>query len=178
MNPANVINFPTVQPAPRFKVQRSADGFKHFNELQIKLIRRTARDAASLALQRGQSTAVREWMLLDLLTSSGLRASEAANLRVGDVRSAYGESAVFVRNGKGCKCGTVQIPASLRAHLHSYINWKQERGEPTGPDDHLFIGQRGRLTPGGVSQIVKQHLRRLGLYSPGKAAHSLRHSCR
>jgi site-specific recombinase XerD len=115
-------------------------------------------------------------MLIDLLTSTGLRESEAADLRCGDIRAGYGESAIFVRHGKGDKSGTVQIPDSLRHHLKSYLVWKCNRGEPTGQDDHLLIGQRGPWTGQGVGMVVKQHLRRLGLYETGKSAHSLRHS--
>jgi integrase/recombinase XerD len=174
----NVINF----PAKRIKHKqvkatiRSADGFKYFTEPQIKLIRRTARDAALLANQKNQVTATREWMLLDLLTSTGLRESEAAGLRCGDLRVSYGETSIFVRNGKGSKSRTVQIPDSLKNHLKTFIIWKRERGEPTGENDYLFIGQRGAWKPSAVQQAVKKYLRQLGLYQRGKSAHSLRHS--
>ena len=168
----HVIQFPT-KPKPERKAQHKADGFRYFTEPQIKLIRRTARDRAALALQKGAAMAAREWALLDLLTSTGLRESEAADLRCGDLRANYGESAVFVRCGKGCKSGTVQIPDSLRQHLKSFLKWKEGQGEPVGTDDHVFVGQRGPWTGSAVAQIVKQHLRRLGLYEPGKSAHSL-----
>ena len=158
------------------KAKRSADCFKYFNEQQIKQIRRTARDAAQLALQKEQVTAVRNWMLIDLLTSTGMREAETADIRCGDIRTGYGECALYVRNGKGGKSRTVQIPDSLRKHLKSFIVWKKERGEPTGDDDYLFVGQRGEWTPWAVGQIVKRHLRQLGLYELGKSAHSLRHS--
>jgi integrase/recombinase XerD len=161
----------------RIQAKRNADGFKYFTESQIRLIRRTARDTASLALAKGLSTAVREWMLIDLLTSTGLRESEAADLRCGDIRAGYGQSAIYVRHGKGNKCGTVQIPDSLRHHLKSYLKWKHERDEPTGPEDYVFVGQRkGPWSGWAVGQVVKQHLRRLNIYEPGKSAHSLRHS--
>jgi len=65
----------------------------------------------------------------------------------------------------------------LKLHLKWFLKWKQERGEDTKPEDHLFIGQRGQPWSGwAVGQIVKQHLRRLGLYEQGKSAHALRHS--
>jgi integrase/recombinase XerD len=171
-----LINFPRQKAAPRPKAQRSADGFKYFTEQQIKLLRRTARDCATLAESKGQVTAVREWMLIDLLTSTGLRESEAADLRCGDVRMSYGESAIMVRCGKGGRSGTVQVPGSLKTHLHSYLAWKAKQGEPTGQGDYLFLGQRGPLSGWAVGHVVKQNLRRLSLYEPGKSAHALRHS--
>ena len=77
---------------------------------------------------------------------------------------------------RAVKNRTIQIPDSLRKHLKSFIAWKIEQGESTGDDDYLFIGQRGPWSPWAVGNIVKNHLRQLGLYETGKSAHSLRHS--
>jgi site-specific recombinase XerD len=144
--------------------------------LQIKLLRRTVRDAATLARQKGNVVPIREWAVIDILTSSGLRVSEAANIRCGDLKAKYGESALFVREGKGCKSRTVKIPQSLKTHLKQFLKWKAAQGEPTGPDDPLFIGLRGHWTSRGVQQVVKKYLKHLGLYEPGKSVHALRHS--
>ena len=88
----------------------------------------------------------------------------------------YGESAIWIRSGKGSVSGTVIIPEGLKRHLKWYILWKQERHEPTGPDDHVFVGQRGAMTAQALQQIVKKFLKKLGLYQRGKSAHALRHS--
>jgi integrase/recombinase XerD len=175
----NIIQFPGTQQKSRREASRqihNVDGIKYFSQQQIKLLRRTIRDQATLDSDRGQVTAVREWMAIDLLVSTGLRVSEAANVRCGDVKAGYGESALFVRDGKGSKSRTVQIPDSLKKHIKSFITWKQSRGELTGPDDHLFIGQRGPWTAQAVQQLVKKHLRALGLYENEKSVHALRHS--
>ena len=92
---------------------RNVDGIKYFTAPQIRLLRRTVRDAADLGQQKDRVTAVREWMVIDLLTSTGLRVSEAANLHCGDIKAGYGESAVFVRNGKDSISGHVVIPESV-----------------------------------------------------------------
>ncbi len=108
-----VIHFPGAQQNPHREPSHkitNIDGIKYYTEQQIKLLRRTVRDQSALDLDRNQVTAVREWMAIDLLTSSGLRVSEAANLRCGDIKAGYGESALFVRDGKGSKSRTVQIP--------------------------------------------------------------------
>src|SRR5208283_879599 len=101
------------------------DGMKYYSDQQIKLLRRTVRDRAALDLERNQVTAIREWMAVDLITSSGIRVSEAANIRCGDLRASYGESALFVRDGKGAKSRTAQIPDALKRHLKQFIVWKQ-----------------------------------------------------
>ena len=152
------------------------DGMKYYSDQQIKLLRRTVRDQAALDLERGQVTAIREWMAIDMLTSSGLRVSEAANVRCGDIKAGYGECALFVRDGKGAKSRTVQIPDALKRHLKQYVVWKASRGEPTSPDDFLFIGQRGPWTAQAIQFLVKKHLKALGLYENEKSVHALRHS--
>jgi site-specific recombinase XerD len=105
-----------------------------------------------------------------------LRVSEAANVRCGDIKAGYGESALFVRDGKGAKSRTVQIPDSLKRHLKQFVVWKASRGEPTGPDDYLFIGQRGPWSSQAIQFLVKKHLKTLGLYENEKSVHALRHS--
>lgn len=172
---AKIIKFPGRLPVKGKSKERqikNVDGIKYLTEPQIKALRRAVRDQAAT----GKMTSMREWAVIDLLTSTGLRVSEAANLRCGDVKAGYGESAVFIRDGKGAKSRTVEIPDSLKLHLKTFLKWKEDRGEATGPDDSVFIGQRGQWTGQAVEQIVKKYLRALGLYEPGKSAHSLRHS--
>lgn len=176
---SRVIPFPGTQANVRREPSRqikNIDGIKYFTQQQIKLLRRTVRDQAALDVERGQVTAVREWMAIDLLTSSGLRVSEAANVRCGDLKAGYGESALFVRDGKGSKSRTVQIPDSLKKHLRNFLNWKQSREEATGSDDHLFVGQRGPWTAQAIQQLAKKYLKGLGLYESEKSVHALRHS--
>ncbi len=155
---------------------KNMEGIKYFSESQIKLIRRSVKQKAEIDIQKGKIAGVKEWMVIDLLSSSGLRVSEAADLRCGDLRIRYGESEVFVRNGKGSKSRYVQIPDSLKKHLKEYLNWKKSRGEPTDYDDHLFIGQRGHWTSQAIQKIVKKYLKALNLYENGKSVHALRHS--
>lgn len=155
---------------------KNVDGVKYFNEKQIKLLRRTVRDQAELDVQKGKVTAIREWLVIDLLTCTGLRVSEAANLRCGDLKLGYAESKIFVRDGKGGISGHVVVPDSLKKHLKGFLAWKAKVGEPTGKDDHLFVGQRGPWTAQAIQQIVKKYLKQLGLYENGKSVHALRHS--
>ncbi len=174
-----IILFPAKRENACQKASRqiqNIDGIKYFNQQQIKLLRRTVRDQATLDLERAQVTGIREWMAIDLLTSTGLRVSEAADVRCGDLKAGYGESALFVRDGKGGKSRTVQIPDSLKKHLKQFVTWKQSRGEPTGQDDYLFVGKRGPWTAQAVQQLVKKYLKTLDLYESEKSVHALRHS--
>lgn len=174
-----IIQFPGTREKVSSRATRqiqNIDGVKYYSDQQIKLLRRTVRDQAALDIERGQLTAVREWMAVDLITSSGIRVSEAANIRCGDLKAGYGESALFIRDGKGAKSRTVQIPDSLKRHLKQFIVWKASRGEPTGPDDFLFMGQRGPWTAQAIQFLVKKYLKVLGIYENEKSVHALRHS--
>ena len=115
-------------------------------------------------------------MIIDLLTCTGLRVSEAANLKCGNLYIEHGRSEIFVENGKCGISGTVIMPDSLKRHLKGFLKWKADRGEGIEPDDWLFIGQRGKWTFRGIQETVKGYLKRLGLYEHGKAVHALRHS--
>lgn len=175
-----VISFPRSQQIRGNSEQRkritNTDGIKYYSEKQIKLLRRTVRNQAEIDKTKGNITAVKEWMAIDILTSTGVRVSEAANIRCGDCKIGYGSSEIFIREGKGSKSRHVQIPASLKKHLKQFLRWKPEKGESTDHDAHLFIGQRGEWTSQAVQQIVKKYLKQLGLYEPGKSCHALRHS--
>lgn len=177
---AKIINFPSETRVKRGRKSggrvKTVDGVKYFNAQQIKMIRRTVRDQAELDNQNGNVTGIREWMVIDLLTSTGLRVSEAANLRCGDLKIGYAESKIFIREGKGRVSGHVVINDALRKHFKAFLGWKLKLGEAVGEEDFLFVGQRGTWTSQAIQQIVKKYLKRLGLYEHGKSVHALRHS--
>jgi len=127
-------------------------------------------------MQKDKITGIREWMAIDLLTSTGLRVSEAANLKCGDLKIGYSESKIFIHNGKGCISGHIIIHEALKKHLKQFLAFKQASGEGIREDDFLFLGQRGKWTSQAIQQLVKKYLKALNLYEPGKAVHALRHS--
>jgi len=155
---------------------KNIDGIKYFNRSQIRLIRRTVRDKAELDMTKGKVTSLREWLVIDILTSTGVRVSEAANLRCGDLKVGYAQSEIFIRNGKGSKSRTIQIPESLKTHINRFLKWKSAQSESIESDAYLFVGQRGHRTSQAIQQIVKKYLKLLDLYESGKSVHALRHS--
>jgi site-specific recombinase XerD len=181
MNQFRIIELPAGQNKPQNEKQRkrkvkNIDAIKYFTEQQIRLLRETVRKQAELDYAKGKLTGIREWMVIDLLTSTGVRVSESANVRCGDLKIGYTECEIFIRNGKGSKSRHVQIPTPLKQHLKLFLKWKIKRCESIEYDEHLFIGQRGPWTSQAVQQIVKKYLKALGLYERGKAVHALRHS--
>ncbi|ABW68512.1 tyrosine-type recombinase/integrase [Desulfosudis oleivorans] len=155
---------------------RAIMDIKYFTEAQVRLLRRTVKDKAVADQSKKNKTGIREWMVIDLITSTGLRVEEVSNLRCGDLKAGYGQCEVFVSRGKGGRSRTVEIPQSLKTHLNQYLKWKKEQQERIGPSNYLFVGQRGPWTAQAIQQLVKKYLKKLGLYERGKSVHALRHS--
>jgi site-specific recombinase XerD len=139
-------------------------------------LRRHCKTEAVVAEQLGQSTAPRVWMLVDLLTCTGLRRAEAAALRCGDLRLDRDSEAVIVRNGKGAKPRVVHISTALAKHLREFLVWRSRRGERVDATAPLFVGKRGAWSPAAVRDAVRKALRDTGLYQRFKCTHALRHS--
>ena len=127
-----------------------------------------------LSQPRGtDASALRDRALLELMYASGLRASEAIGLELGDVDP---EERVLRARGKGSKERIVPIgQAALRA-LAVYL----DRGRPElvkdRPEVHLFVNFRGgQLTRQGLYKIVRRHALSAGL-ADRMSPHTLRHT--
>ena len=115
---------------------------------------------------------LRDRALLELLYGCGLRAAEACDLRLRDVRL---EARSLRVTGKGGKQRVVPIGGAAEAALERYLG----RGRPrmTGPDapDRLFLSVRGRpLSPSDVRRALLRALERAGI--PQRSPHALRHT--
>jgi integrase/recombinase XerD len=117
--------------------------------------------------------ALRDRALLELMYASGLRASEAIGLELGDVDI---DERVLRARGKGSKERIVPIgQAALRA-IEAYL----ERGRPqlvkNNAEGHLFVNFRGgQLTRQGLYKIVRRHALTAGL-ADRMSPHTLRHT--
>ena len=99
----------------------------------------TAKRRAAAALARGNKVAVRDYFIVDLALSIGLRVREIADLKCGDIFLRDRLCAVLVRNGKGGKKRLVRFNGSFKHHYEKYLLWKQTVGEPAGPDEPLLL---------------------------------------
>lgn len=111
----------------------------------------------------------RDRALLELLYGTGLRASEALHLGIGDVD--LSEGVLFVRHGKGGKDRVVPFGERVRHAIRGYL--REERPAWTGP---LFLStQGGGLTREGLEAVVTRAARHAGI-SRAVSPHRLRHS--
>lgn len=114
---------------------------------------------------------VRDVALITLMLHTGLRVSEVAALKVGDVELSVRKGALNVRGGKGGKYRTVPLNADARKALQAYM--EQRPGLTVG--DYLFIGQRGdRLEAPGIYYLVQSYA--YDAHLEEVTPHTLRHT--
>lgn len=116
---------------------------------------------------------VRDRALFELIYSSGLRVSEAAALKVGDVDF---ERRMMVVRGKFDKDRMVPISEVAKAFLELHLGPRMEN-----PEAWIFAGmgrerKRGHLKSVRISELFRDTLRELDMDKREISTHSLRHS--
>jgi integrase/recombinase XerD len=117
---------------------------------------------------------IRPWTfttLFSLLAVTGLRISEALNLRLHDIT----EDGLVIRETKFQKSRLVPLDPTTMVGLKRYLD---RRG--TVQDDHVFVSLRGRgMRPSGVVTVFLRIVRAMGIHpgpgQPGPRVHDLRH---
>lgn len=110
---------------------------------------------------------IRDRAILELMYSSGLRASEICGLNLRDIQS--GE--ILVRNGKGGKTRTVPMTEEATAAINRYLD--EYRGNDDGCLFQLSTGKP--LQSKQLHKIVTMHARKAHVHYV--TPHSLRHAC-
>ena len=122
-------------------------------------------------------TAKRDYAILALMSTAGLRTIEVVRADIGDIRTIGEETALYLQGkGRDDKREFVKLAAPVEEAIRAYL---AARGAAKA-EEPLFIstGNRsaGRLTTRSISRIVKNHLLQAGLNSDRLTAHSLRHT--
>ena len=115
-------------------------------------------------------------VIVVVLAAGGLRASEAASLRLLDYRAGQEPSLRVL--GKGRKARTVPLDPGVAARIDTYLPWRTERVRGDGDTSALLVRPDGRaLTRDTISYRVNRLYVRAGIVKPeGEAAHALRHT--
>ncbi len=111
-------------------------------------------------------TSLRDKAILELLYSSGLRASELCDL---DIRDIAGHQ-ILVRCGKGDKGRTIPLTQGAYKAIGAYI---QERGTQPGILFQTLMGKKIRRQL--LSKIVGNYAKKAGVEKV--TTHTLRHAC-
>jgi integrase len=106
----------------------------------------------------------RDAAILRLFACAGVRLSELAHLRLGDVTPITRREATVT--GKGGRERTVKFDAKAASALDRYVRTRGKRkGAPDGPTAPLWLGHRQGtpLTTNGIYQLIARRGRALGL---------------
>ena len=156
-----VINFTGVVPSVAMWKQDRIPNF--LTEQEVKILLKHCEIDSSIGL--------RDYTILRLLLSLGLRACEVAHLMLSDFDWTNGELIIC---GKGSKVSRLPIMEDLGNDLVRYLL----QGRPSCSSKNLFVSViqpfQG-LTSRSITHIVKVALERAGLRKRG-AAHLLRHT--
>jgi integrase/recombinase XerD len=117
--------------------------------------------------------AIRDRAMLELMYASGLRVSELAGLRVGDVQLDGG----YLRcEGKGSKTRVVPFGGQARSWVQRYLSEARPKFVKEKTGAHLFLSRRGTgFSRKGIWKMIRRYARGVGV---GKDVHphTLRHS--
>ena len=160
------------------------------NRLRKVLIQRS-----NYALRNGNRVPVNDYLVIDLALATGLRVSEIAGLRCGDIWADDGKASLVVRNGKYGKQRIVRFNQDFKEHLKEYLEWKKKNGEDCGPESPLIrssntMGKtavspadRGKMTTRALQKAFERSAKRAGIQARpngsvrrGYSIHSLRHT--
>lgn len=149
-------------------VEQQAVAPKALSEAAMNRILRKAKEGGNL----------RDHALLELLAATGLRASEAAGLAVGDLTLSERSGWVTVRMGKGRKKRKVPVHLRARKALKTYLE-QEQLNEPSTRAAHaadpLFRSRAGEpLTSYALWYTVKKYARLAEV--EGVTPHTFRHS--
>ena len=123
-------------------------------------------------------TSKRDYAMIALISTTGLRTIEVVRANVEDVRTLGDVKVLYVQGkGRSDKKEFVKLSEPVMKALQEYL---QERGG-VKPNEPLFVSESRRnagqrLTTRTVSGICKQAMKKAGYDSPRLTAHSLRHS--
>ena len=129
-------------------------------------------------VDRSNLKGLRDYAILSLMVTGGLRTIEVVRADIGDLRNA-GESTVLYIQGKGRdeKTDYIKISQPVEKAIRAYLTARGRAGE----DEPLFTSTSNnnkgqRITTRSVSGLVKQHFKEAGYDSSRLTAHSLRHT--
>lgn len=130
------------------------------------------------AIPRDDVRGARDYALLSVMVTAGLRTVEVARSDVRDLGVAGGQAVLYIQGkGKDEKSDYVKLAAPVEQALRAYL---KVRG-PVDADAPLFASlshrdEGARLTTRSISRIVKDRLIAAGFDSERLTAHSLRHT--
>jgi len=153
------------------------DERKFLSRREVQRLLGVAQRRAERAVAEGRKVPVRDYFLVDLALSTGLRVTEMAQLKCGDVSLNDRGGFLIVTKGKGGKRRQVRFSQAFKRRCEEHLLWKRAVGEPTTPEAPLLLSSNtgGHMTARALEKAFKRTAAKADL--PGYCSiHSLRHT--
>lgn len=129
-------------------------------------------------VDRSTPQGVRDYALIALMVTGGLRTVEVVRADIADIRTLGDDTVLFIQGkGRDEKTEYIKLSEPVEAALREYLKQRGEV-EPSAP---LFASlsnnsKGGRMTTRSISRIAKDCMTETGYNSERLTAHSLRHT--
>lgn len=176
-------------PVKLFFAWTAAEGFypniaQHIKPERIEKLHKrdylTSRQTVNLmgSIDRTTLKGKRDYAMLALMVTTGLRTISISRANIGDMRPAGDDMALYYQGkGRDEKAEYVKLAHQVESAIWDYLNARGEKN-PAAPlfasEAHRNTGER--MTTRSISRTAKEHLVEIGLDSDRLTAHSLRHT--
>ena len=130
------------------------------------------------AIDRSTLKGLRDYAMLSLMVTTGLRTISIIRADIGDIRAAGDEVALYYQ-GKGHeeKADYVKLAEPVEEAIRAYLTARGEADTKAPLFSSIAHRNSGeRMTTRSISRVAKEHLIEVGLESDRLTAHSLRHT--
>ncbi len=126
------------------------------------------------SVERNTDVGKRDYAILTLLYTYGVRGGQVRALRLDDIH--WSQDLILFRGTKGGKDSLLPLIAEVGESLLAYL----QNGRPHSAFREVFLTCKAPYHPfwasGSLSELVRRHIRALGLEVPSKGSHVFRHA--
>ena len=152
------------------------DEIKYLRGEEVKKLLTVAKNEKVKA-ENKRKVAVRDYYIIKIGLSTGLRVQEMADLKCKDFHLTNERSYAVVRHGKGGKPRLVWFNGELTHDIVDYLNWKEKIGEDTSPENPFFLSSntKSHMTTRALQKAFKRTIAKAGIDSR-YSIHATRHT--
>ena len=135
------------------------------------------RHRAEMGQTKGKRVVIRDYFIIHLALTTGLRVMEIAALKCSDIFLDDKMCSILVRKGKGNKKRQVLFSGAFRKHCREYYKWKLRIGESISQKEPLLVSSNtgGHMTTRAIQKAFKRSAEKAFLRSD-YSIHCLRHT--
>ena len=153
------------------------DESKYLKENEVKRLLVIVGNRKKKAEKKGQKIAVRNYYLIKVGLSTGLRVQEMADLKCSDFHLGDRMSYVLVRNGKCGKSRVVWFNGNLKQDIKDYLQWKEKNEGDISPEVPFFLSSntKSHISTRTLQRAFKRTIEEAGI-NLEYSIHATRHT--